>query len=66
MSGDWKIEGFMELVGLREWVLSNDQLDEIPSRLKELEKQPDVTPALEHLRGLNRDIAAVISKEALR
>ena len=57
VSGDWKIEGFMELVGLRDWVLSIDQLDQVPERLAKLGDQPDVTPALQRLRDAQRGIA---------
>ena len=57
VSGDWKIEGFMELVGLREWVLSIDELDEVPDRLARIEDQPDVSAAIDRLREQNLAIA---------
>jgi polysaccharide pyruvyl transferase WcaK-like protein len=57
VSGDWKIEGFMDLVGLRDWVLSIDQLDELPARLAMIGNQPDSSPALDRLREQNRAIA---------
>jgi polysaccharide pyruvyl transferase WcaK-like protein len=62
VSGDRKIEGFMDLIGLRDWVLSIDQLDHVPALLARIDEQPDVSAALDRLREQNRAIAQQVKR----
>jgi polysaccharide pyruvyl transferase WcaK-like protein len=58
VSGDWKIEGFMEAVGLGDWVLGQEQTDLLPSYLERLPTQPDRRGFVLRARSDNAAIAA--------
>jgi polysaccharide pyruvyl transferase WcaK-like protein len=60
VSGDRKIDAFMESVGLRDWVLDSKDTDHITEKLNELHKQEDVTAFVEKLRQKNKDAAQQI------
>ncbi len=59
VSGDRKIEAFMEAMGLAAWVLEPDDLDRLPEMLADLDGQPSATAAVERAVGANRAIARV-------
>lgn len=61
VSGDRKIEAFMEAVGLREWVLNLDQVDDLPARLEALPMQPHRLAEMERARNANQEIATTVA-----
>lgn len=64
VSGDRKIDGFMEAVGLQDWVLDVREVHRVPQRLKELHSQPEPASILEDIRKKNEDIALQIKQIA--
>lgn len=63
VSGDWKIEGFMELLGLRGWVMSQEDAAEpgaVRDRLDRLADQRLDPARVESLRQTQRQIAAQV------
>ena len=60
VSADHKVESFMEAAGLREWVVGLDELDSLPARLGELEKQPLPAAFVEEARAQNRSVAEMV------
>jgi polysaccharide pyruvyl transferase WcaK-like protein len=61
VSGDRKMESFMEAAGLGEWVLDLDEVaDSLPAKLAELHRQPIPSEFVERTRATNRRIAAQI------
>ncbi len=58
VSGDRKIEAFMEAVGLGNWVLDITQVSSVRSRLDEIVSQPDPRMMLEGVRQKNEGIAS--------
>jgi polysaccharide pyruvyl transferase WcaK-like protein len=57
VSGDRKIEAFMQSVGLEDWVLDLNETDKIPQKLNELHFQKKVTGLVELHRHKNELIA---------
>ncbi len=57
VSGDRKIDAFMEDVGLKDWVLDVGEVDSVPERLQELQSQPRPTSLLNAIRRKNHDVA---------
>jgi polysaccharide pyruvyl transferase WcaK-like protein len=60
VSGDRKIEGFMEQVGLLDWVLSIDELDRFGEMLERLHEQPPVRDRTDALRRVQATIAGEV------
>lgn len=60
VSGDRKIEGFMKLVGLQEWVLDLNEAHFISERLNEIESQVQPSDALKKIRKENQEIGEAI------
>ena len=60
VSGDRKIDSFMESVGLRDWVLDSKDVGHIAEKLNALGKQEDVTLFVERHRQKNKDVAQQI------
>ena len=60
VSGDRKIEGFMEAVGLRDWVLDISELEKIPAYLKKLPLQKSPGFLLDDFRNRNQQVAGDI------
>ncbi len=60
VSGDRKIEAFMEALGLGEWVCDIANVDTILERLFELESQPAVGDAIAQAISENREVASQI------
>jgi polysaccharide pyruvyl transferase WcaK-like protein len=58
VSGDRKIEGFMQAAGLGQWVCDLDEVDQVPERLASLAGQPTVHPFVQQARAANRAVAA--------
>jgi polysaccharide pyruvyl transferase WcaK-like protein len=63
VSGDRKIDAFMESIGLGDWVLDLTETDRIFQKLNELHLQKDVTIIMEQLREKNKNIAKQILLE---
>jgi polysaccharide pyruvyl transferase WcaK-like protein len=57
ISGDYKIEQFMDAVGLGEWVLSQEDVAQVPDRLEELPQQASAKDAVRVARQQHRRIA---------
>lgn len=57
VSGDWKIEAFMEAAGLGEWVLDAADVDRVPALLARLPEQPSVTGFAAQARLQNERVA---------
>jgi hypothetical protein len=57
VSGDRKIESFMQAIGLGDWVCSPHEIDSLPERLAELPLQPVPARQIEQAREQNRQIA---------
>lgn len=57
VSGDRKIDGFMETIGLKDWVLDASEAGLVLSRLTEIESQTSPETALEDIRQKNRNVA---------
>ncbi len=60
VSGDYKIESFMNEVGMGDWVSGIEEVDDIPRRLEALDELPRMQASLDHLRAANRKIARQI------
>ena len=60
VSGDRKIEGFMESVGLQDWVLDINELEKIPDYLEKLHLQNHRNPMIEKIQRKNQKVAADI------
>ena len=58
VSGDWKIEAFMEAAGLGAWVLAQEDTDRLPSLLDRLTTQPDRGEFVLRSRTANEVVAA--------
>ena len=59
VSGDRKIDAFMEAVNLKEWVLDTDEINLVPKHLQEMESQINPISILEDAR---RDSYSVAQK----
>jgi len=60
VSGDRKIESFMQAAGLQDWVLDLAQASELPEYLERLLSQPAPTRFLSEVRRHNEGIAAQV------
>lgn len=60
LSGDYKIESFMEAAGLGDWVLDLHEADKLPERLRELPQQAAATEFVERSRRSHRATAEQI------
>ena len=60
VSGDRKIEGFMEAAGLGDWVLEQDEVDAIPRYLARLSDQPDRSEFVRRAREANEIVASQV------
>lgn len=58
VSGDWKIEEFMNAAGLSEWVIGQDDVERIPQLLARLSDQPDRSEFVERAREENTVVAS--------
>jgi polysaccharide pyruvyl transferase WcaK-like protein len=64
VSGDWKIDSFMEAAGLGQWVLGQDQVDQLPELLDRLMEQPSAREFVRATREANRRVAAKVRELA--
>ena len=60
VSGDRKIDSFMEAVGLKDWVLDTTKVHLVSKYLKELQAQATPLSVLENIQGKNLHIASHI------
>jgi hypothetical protein len=60
VSGDRKVEGFMEIAGLGDWVCDIDEIDTLPARLGRIQEQPQVLEQMERIRKQNQAIADAV------
>jgi polysaccharide pyruvyl transferase WcaK-like protein len=60
VSGDRKIEGFMQAAGLSDWVLDIEQVNRLPSLFQNLAGQPSTAKFTASARKQNRAVAAEI------
>jgi polysaccharide pyruvyl transferase WcaK-like protein len=60
VSGDRKIEGFMESVGLQDWVLDIGELEKIPEYLEKLHLQNSGNLDIEKIQKKNQQVAEAI------
>ncbi len=63
VSGDHKVESFMQAAGLNDWVLDLDQLSELAPRLYDLPAQTAPTGFLNEMRRQNRKIGETLIAE---
>jgi polysaccharide pyruvyl transferase WcaK-like protein len=70
VSGDRKIEGFMQAAGLGDWVVDLDDVDSTAERLDRLEEQPRqdafVRAAIEQNRAIAQAVRALAHRQAKR
>jgi hypothetical protein len=57
VSGDRKVESFMQAAGLEEWVCDLDEIESLPARLEDLPQQPLPREFIEQARKQNRAVA---------
>ena len=62
VSGDRKIDAFMEAVGLGEWVLDSREAHRTTELLKKIEDQKLDVSLLENIRSKNSQIANQVNK----
>jgi polysaccharide pyruvyl transferase WcaK-like protein len=60
VSGDRKIEAFMESMGLKNWVLDINEVLDLPEHLNQLDAQPDPALMLNFYKKKNEEIALTI------
>ncbi len=60
VSGDRKIEGFMESVGLQDWVLDINEVEKIGDYLAKLHLQNSTNSMIEKIKSENQKVAADI------
>lgn len=60
VSGDHKIDSFMEAVGFKDWVLDVSEVDLLPKRLVKLQSQTIPTAMLLDIRKKNEEVAEII------
>lgn len=58
VSGDHKVESFMQAAGLGEWVLDLCDVGSVPQRLRDLASQPNPTEFITRTRAQHQQIAA--------
>lgn len=61
ISGDRKVEAFMESAGLGRWVLGTQDVHQLPVALDDIGKQPSTLAYADAARQRNRQIAARVS-----
>lgn len=61
VSGDRKIDSFMQAVGLGEWVCDNDDLAKLPILLNNIDGQPSCDQRVEKFRRSNEAIGHKLS-----
>ena len=66
VSGDRKIEGFMESVGLQDWVLDINETEKIPIFLSRLHLQNNPKSRLENIQKQNQQVAEDIKRLPFR
>jgi polysaccharide pyruvyl transferase WcaK-like protein len=62
VSGDRKVESFMEAAGLRDWVCDLDEIDRLPRRLQALPSQIVPTQFVDRARVQNRAVATHVRR----
>jgi len=60
ISGDRKVDSFMNAAGLGDWVCDVKNIDRLPVMLEALSSQPTPTDFVEQTRRSNRDIAEMV------
>jgi polysaccharide pyruvyl transferase WcaK-like protein len=65
VSGDRKIDAFMEAVGLKQWVLDISQASRVAGELEALTFQPNRIQALNEIRKKNQEVGKKIQKIVL-
>jgi polysaccharide pyruvyl transferase WcaK-like protein len=58
VSGDRKVESFMEAAGLGDWVIDSGEIARMPRMLPDLEQQKPVPSMVDRTRRENREVAA--------
>ncbi len=66
VSGDRKIESFMEAVNLADWVVDIEQVENVPHLLARAPEQPDCEAAVESAAEANRRVARQVLALAKR
>lgn len=66
VSGDRKIDAFMEAVGLKEWVVDVSEIEMIPERLEKLHLQKNQELVLKDIRKKNLVVSKMIREVAAR
>ena len=64
VSGDWKVESFMQAAGLQDWVCDIHDLEDLPRLLKRAHEQTPVPHFVERVRRSHADIARSITGRA--
>ncbi len=62
VSGDRKIEGFMESVGLQNWVLDINEVNQLPDLLDKISEQSYPRIILENIQKKNQEVAFKIKE----
>lgn len=57
VSGDWKIDSYMKAVGLKDWVLDLDEMEQFEKKLEQLEGQVSCEAILSDARKGNKVVA---------
>lgn len=65
VSGDWKIDAFMESVGLQDWVINYDETQKLPGLLNDIDNQPDSTLHLSSIKLANEKVEKKIRQFVL-
>jgi polysaccharide pyruvyl transferase WcaK-like protein len=60
VSGDRKVDSFMQAAGLSDWVCELDEVDSLPARLETLFRQIIPAEFIERMREKNRGVAAQV------
>jgi hypothetical protein len=66
ISGDWKVEAFMEAAGLGAWVLDCADISALPERIVQLYEQPPADDFIRRVIADNRSIGLEVAKLAKR
>ena len=64
VSGDRKVEAFMDAIGLGDWVLAQEDMDLLPSRLREVETQTAPPGFVDRVIVENLEIARTVRRHA--
>lgn len=60
VSGDYKVDGFMQAVGLEDWCLDYRDAKRLPERLDQIDQQPSVADRMEQVRAANRTFGQTV------